>query len=70
MHNYHLVLLGEGSAPARTIDFTGDDPHAAFALLAAHTGTAELWVDDTLTCTLLHEGDPGVWLLKPHSIAA
>lgn len=70
MHTYHLVLLGEGSVPARSIDFTGENPHEAFELLAGHSGTAELWVDDKLTCTLLHDGDPGVWLLKPNSKAA
>jgi hypothetical protein len=70
MHNYHLVLLGGSNGPARTIGFAGETPHEAFELLAGHSGEAELWVDDRLTCTLLHEGDPGVWVLKPNSKAA
>ena len=33
---------------AAYFDFTGEDPHEAFELLAGHSGAAELWVDDKL----------------------
>jgi hypothetical protein len=70
MHNYRLVLLGEGTEIERSIEFDAENPRAAFELLSRHLGTAELWVDDGLAWTLLHDGDPGVWVLKPHLLRA